>query len=483
MNYDLNVRDMKTMVIGAGVTGVMVVERMSAGDWDMPGIPVVIVDDDPCKVGMHICGVPVAGDRNSIPALVRALGISQVVFAIPSATKASREAIYEICLSTGVRVVTLPPILGTPIDRVGRTPFRPIDVRDLLARDEVVLDTALVSSYIEGKTVLVTGGGGSIGSEICRQLMSARPSRIVIFDIYENTAYELLRELSQDHLDSRVDCIVEIGSIRDQGRLESLFRDYQPDVVFHAAAHKHVPLMERNPREAVLNNVLGTYRVANLADSFHCDRFLLISTDKAVNPTNVMGATKRMCEMIVQYFGCKSDTVFAAVRFGNVLGSHGSVIPLFQHQIEAGGPVTVTHPDITRYFMTIPEASRLVIQAGGMAKGGEIFILDMGEPVRISDLAEKLIRLSGYTPGEDIEIVYSGLRPGEKLYEELLMDTEQTIPTGFPDITVSVAAPLHADELLDNIEWLAEVAEKGSPQEIRQALMRAVPTYVASVAD
>ena len=474
---------MKTLVIGAGEAGTMVVNRMLAGDWDMPGIPVAVVDDDCSKIGGEISGVCIAGNRLDIPRLVHELDISQVVFAIPSAKHRDRESIYEICLSAGVRVLTLPNILGTPIEKIGRVPFRPVDARDLLARDEVILDTGLVSSYVSNKTILVTGGGGSIGSELCRQLVETAPKRIIIFDIYENTAYELLRELSEACADSPVELIVEIGSVRDQDRLKTLFAQYRPDVVFHAAAHKHVPLMERNPREAVLNNVVGTLNVVRCAQEYHCERFVLISTDKAVNPTNVMGATKRICEMIIQHYGSVSNTVYTAVRFGNVLGSHGSVIPLFRRQIEQGGPVTVTDPNITRYFMTIPEAARLVIQAGGMATGGEIFILDMGKPVKIADLADKLIRLSGYTPNVDIKIEYTGLRPGEKMYEELMMDSEGTVPTSCPDITVSVARPIYGDKINELVAELEELARNGTNEVIKRGLKSIVPTYTYKDAD
>lgn len=477
MAEQLTSRELKTLVVGAGETGGMTVRRMLNGDSDMPGVPVVIIDDDVSKVGTDVCGVPVAGNRDDIERIAREFGVQQIVFAIPSASRETRMEIYDLCLKTDARVVTLPHILGTPIDQIGRAPFKPVEAADLLAREEIVLDTALVSSYVEGKVVLVTGGGGSIGSELCRQLVHARPARIVIFDIYENTAYELLRELEEDFGEAGIEFVVEIGSIRDEARLKSLFDEHRPEVVFHAAAHKHVPLMERNPREAVLNNVQGTLNVVRLAHERKCARFVFISTDKAVNPTSVMGATKRMGEMIVQYYAANSKTVFAAVRFGNVLGSHGSVIPLFKRQIEQGGPVTVTHRDITRYFMTIPEASRLVLQAGALAKGGEVFVLDMGEPVRIYDLAEKLVRLSGYTPGLDMEIEVTGLRPGEKLYEELVMDGERAVPTDNPDIMVSTADAVELAVVRAKMEMLVEAAESEPPEGVKRALARAVETY------
>lgn len=340
-----------------------------------------------------------------------------------------------------------------------------------------MLDTEEAIGIIKGKTVLVTGGGGSIGSEICRQIASMEPNKVIIFDIYENTAYELYRELLNEYGDEAKDrFVVEIGSVRDSERLWELFDAYSPQVIFHAAAHKHVPLMEHNPREAVLNNVFGTLNVVKLAIEWDVERFVLISTDKAVNPTNVMGATKRMCEMIMQRYTKVSPTIFTAVRFGNVLGSHGSVIPLFKAQIAKGGPVTVTHKDVTRYFMTIPEASRLVIQAAALAKGGEIFVLDMGEPVRIYDLAEKLIRLSGFEPGKDIKIEITGLRPGEKLYEELLMDDEGVIPTEHKDITVSTAKPPKPEEVEGKIKKLAEAVHEDA-HSIRECLEQVVDTY------
>jgi FlaA1/EpsC-like NDP-sugar epimerase len=357
---------------------------------------------------------------------------------------------------------------------LGDVRLRKVDLTDLHSREEVVLDTRLVSGYLAGKCVLITGGGGSIGSELARQICTVAPRQLVIFDIYENTAYELEQELLGLYRD--IDVRIEIGSIRDEERVDNLFATYRPDVVFHAAAHKHVPLMENCPRDAVQNNVFGTLNIVRAADRYDAGRFILISTDKAVNPTSVMGATKRMGEMIVQYFSTRSKTVYAAVRFGNVLGSAGSVIPRFKHQIEAGGPVTITHPDITRYFMTIPESARLVIQAGGMARGGEIFILEMGEPVRIEDLARNLIRLSGLEIGRDIEISYVGLRPGEKLYEELLMNSEKTLPTKVEGILVSTGEPVAQADVAEKIERLAACLADDSC-DIKACLAEQVPTY------
>lgn len=469
---------MRTLIIGVGETGCMTIERMSSGKSDMPGNPIVAVDDDPQKLEKEFEGITVKGTCDDIPKLVDEFDISQIVFAIPSATREQRARIYDICLKTNVRVLAVPPsLLGTPVKTIKKVPIKQVGATELLSRPEIMLDTEEAIGIIKGKTVLVTGGGGSIGSEICRQIASMEPNKVIIFDIYENTAYELYRELLNEYGDEAKDrFVVEIGSVRDSERLWELFDAYSPQVIFHAAAHKHVPLMEHNPREAVLNNVFGTLNVVKLAIEWDVERFVLISTDKAVNPTNVMGATKRMCEMIMQRYAKVSPTIFTAVRFGNVLGSHGSVIPLFKAQIAKGGPVTVTHKDVTRYFMTIPEASRLVIQAAALAKGGEIFVLDMGEPVRIYDLAEKLIRLSGFEPGKDIKIEITGLRPGEKLYEELLMDDEGVISTEHKDITVSTAKPPTPEEVDEKIKKLAKVVHE-STECIKKCIAEVVDTY------
>ena len=471
--------ELRTLVIGAGATGSMTIERMRSGKSDMPGMPMVVVDDDEKKIGSSVSGIEVLGSCDEIPRIVKEHDIAQIVFAIPSATREERARIYDICLETDVRILAVPPsLLGTQVEKVKRVPIKQVGATELLSRPEIMLDTDEAIGLISGKTVLVTGGGGSIGSEICRQVSKMKPAKVVIFDIYENTAYELFREFWDEFgAAANEKFIVEIGSIRDGERLRDLFETYHPQVVFHAAAHKHVPLMEHNPREAVLNNVFGTLNVAKFAHEYGAERFVLISTDKAVNPANVMGATKRMCEMVMQRYAAMSDTVFTAVRFGNVLGSHGSVIPLFKSQIAKGGPVTVTHKDVTRYFMTIPEASRLVIQAGALAKGGEIFVLDMGEPVRIYDLAEKLVRLSGFEPGVDMEIKVTGLRPGEKLYEELLMDDEGVIPTEHKDITVSTAEAPSPEEVDRKLRMLAESAHTGDDDAVKAALREAVPTY------
>lgn len=464
----------RTLVVGAGETGSLAIGRMASKDPLMSGIPIVAVDDDPAKRGLRIHGVRVEGTTDDIVDLVERHNIQQIVVAIPSSTPEERKRIYGECTKTECELRTLPNVRELSLDEIGEVRLREVDVADLLGREEILLNTRAVSGYIAGETVLVTGGGGSIGSELARQLCSVAPARLVIFDIYENDAYMLRNELLSGYDDIEVH--VEIGSVCDEARLEDVFCKYHPSAVFHAAAHKHVPLMEICPREAIKNNVFGTLNVVRLAEKYQVERFIFISTDKAVNPTSVMGATKRMGEMVMQYYARNSKTVFAAVRFGNVLGSNGSVIPLFQRQIAAGGPVTVTHPDIERYFMTIPEASRLVIQAGGMAKGGEIFILDMGEPVKIVDLARGLIQLQGLTPDGDIKIEFVGLREGEKMYEELLMDEESTLPTTNRSIMISTGQEISYEEVAAKLDELRDVMGK-TDEEAVAVLEEAVPTY------
>ena len=464
----------RTLVVGAGETGSLAIGRMASKDPLMPGIPIVATDDDPAKRGQRIHGVKVSGGTPDIVDLVDRYDIEQIVVAIPSSTPEERRRIYGECTKTDCRLRTLPNVRALSLDEIGDVSLRDVDVADLLGREEIVLNTRAVSGYIAGETVLVTGGGGSIGSELCRQLCTVAPARIVIFDIYENDAYMLRNELLSEYDD--IDIIIEIGNVCDKERVNEVFAKYRPGAVFHAAAHKHVPLMEHCPREAVHNNVFGTLNAVRAADAYGAARFIFISTDKAVNPTSVMGATKRMGEMIVQYYARTSKTIFTAVRFGNVLGSNGSVIPVFQRQIAAGGPVTVTHPDIERFFMTIPEASRLVIQAGGMAHGGEIFILDMGEPVKIVDLAKGLIRLQGLTPDVDIKIEFTGLREGEKMYEELLMDEESTLPTDNQSIMISTGQEISYDQVASKLDELENALSATDGEAIRM-LEQAVPTY------
>lgn len=465
----------RSLIIGAGETGSLVVKRMLACDPMVAGCPVALVDDDAAKGGSYVHGIKIMGRCCDIPDLARSLKVEQLVVAMPSATHDERDRVLEFCMETGLKVLTMPNIKGVGLDEANKVALREVDISDLLARDEIELDLSQMG-YVAGKCILVTGGGGSIGSELVRQLLNARPRKIVIFDIYENTSYELYHEILSAAREKNIALAVEVGSIVHMPSLEKCFSDHRPDVVFHAAAHKHVPLMETNPREAIENNIFGTKNVVDLAHRFACSHFILISTDKAVNPSNVMGATKRMCEMLIQHYATFSDTVFAAVRFGNVLGSHGSVVPLFKRQLKEGGPITVTDRRITRYFMTIPEASRLVLAAGALAKGGEIFILNMGEPVLIWELAENLVKLSGLEPGRDIQIVETGLRPGEKMYEELLMDEDEPLPTANPDILVSRALAPDDNLLRSKLQTLQD--SLGLPNDrLKIVLSDAVPTY------
>lgn len=464
----------RTLVVGAGETGSLAIGRMASKDPLMPGIPIVATDDDPSKCGSRIHGVKVAGTTDDIVDLVDKHNIDQIVVAIPSSTPEERKRIYGECTKTDCKLRTLPNVRELSLDEIGDVRLRDVDVADLLGREEIILNTRAVSGYIAGETVLVTGGGGSIGSELCRQLCKVTPARIVIFDMYENDAYMLRNELLAEY--DGIEMIIEIGNVCDAPRLNEVFERYRPGAVFHAAAHKHVPLMEQCPREALHNNVFGTLNAVRAADAYGAARFIFISTDKAVNPTSVMGATKRMGEMVMQYYARTSKTIFSAVRFGNVLGSNGSVIPVFQRQIAAGGPITVTHPEIERFFMTIPEASRLVIQAGGMAKGGEIFILDMGEPVKIVDLAKGLIQLQGLIPDVDVEIVFTGLREGEKMYEELLMDEESTQPTDNHSILISIGQDISYDEVAGKLDDL-EAALALTDEEAVRVLEKTVSTY------
>ena len=466
---------LKIMIIGAGEATSVLMREISNSRYLDNSKVVCIIDDDLGKVGKYIRGVKIVGTRDHIKEYARYYDIDEIIFAIPSASTKDKREILNICKETSCNLKILPGVYQMVDGEINIKDLRNVDVLDLLGRDPVKVDIESIMGYVKDKTVLVPGGGGSIGSELCRQLVSHKPKCLVIFDIYENNAYDIQQELKIKYPDANV--VTLIGSIRNTSRLESVFEQYKPDIVYHAAAHKHVPLMEVSPNEAIKNNVVGTWNVAKMADKYGVKKFVMISTDKAVNPTNVMGATKRICEMIIQSFNEKSKTDFVAVRFGNVLGSNGSVIPLFKRQIEAGGPVTVTHPDIIRYFMTIPEAVSLVLQAGAYAKGGEIFILDMGEPVKIDDLAKNLIRLSGYTLGVDMEIKYTGLRPGEKLYEELLMNEEGMQDTDNKLIHIGRPIEFDKEHFYEKLEELKEMAYAEDSADIRQKIMEVVDTY------
>ena len=471
-------RNIKTsnnvMIIGAGEATNVIMREIQNSSYLANSNIACIIDDDRRKVGKYIRGVKVIGTRDKIKEAAKLYDIDEIIFAIPSASNEVKRDILNICKETDCTLKILPGVYQMVDGEVNVNSIRNVDVLDLLGRDPIEVDIESIMGYVKDKVIMVTGGGGSIGSELCRQLVSHKPKQLIIFDIYENNAYDIQQELKINYPDANV--VTLIGSIRNVSRLESVFAQYKPDIVYHAAAHKHVPLMEVSPDEAVKNNVVGTWNVAKMADKYGAKKFVMISTDKAVNPTNVMGATKRICEMIVQTYNEISKTDFVAVRFGNVLGSNGSVIPLFKKQIEAGGPVTVTDPNIIRYFMTIPEAVSLVLQAGAYAKGGEIFILDMGEPVKIDDLAKNLIRLSGYTLGVNMEIKYTGLRPGEKLYEELLMKEEGLQETDNKLIHIGKPIEFDKENFFDNLEKLKEEAysETGN---IRESLKKVVVTY------
>lgn len=463
-------------VIGAGSAGVQLLDELQRNPDSRYSVQ-CFFDDDPGKIGKRIHGVEVKGSIEDIPSRLRAMDIREIIVAIPSITEERRhEILKELSTLDRVRVTVLPSTLDLISQKPIRSQLREIQIEDLLGRDPIHLDPAPVDSFLGGKTILVTGGGGSIGSELCRQIVKHDPKKLIIVDIYENNAYDIQQELLYKY-GGRLDLSVEIASIRDRERLRQLFSHYRPDVVFHAAAHKHVPLMEQSPQEAVRNNVFGTYNLVRTADEYGVSKFIQISTDKAVNPTSVMGASKRLCEMIVQSMKGRSKTVFAAVRFGNVLGSNGSVVPLFKRQIAAGGPVTVTDKRIIRYFMTIPEAAQLVLQAGAMAKQNELYVLDMGRPVKILDLAENLIRLSGYVPYRDIDIVETGLRPGEKLYEELLIASRDIEKTENDQIFIERQPVITPEELEGKLTYLSAALEKNDPTVIRGALHHVVPTF------
>ncbi|TDO94159.1 FlaA1/EpsC-like NDP-sugar epimerase [Halanaerobium saccharolyticum] len=464
----------RVLIIGAGDAAEMIIREMQKHP-EIGKRIVGLVDDDPAKQSLEIHGNRVLGKTSKIPQLIEEYDVDEVIIAIPSADGKTIKRFYELSNKKEVKVEIVPGVYEILKGDVSLNQIREVKVEDLLRRDQVDLITDEISDYLQDKTVLVSGGGGSIGSELCRQVAKFNPKKIIIFDINENTTYFLERDLRDKY--PNLDLVSIIGSIRDKNKLQKVFGDHSPDVIFHAAAHKHVPLMETSPEEAIKNNILGTRNLAETAAEFKINRFVLISTDKAVNPTNVMGASKRAAEMVVQTINKKSETKFMAVRFGNVLGSQGSVIPLFKKQIADGGPLTVTHKDITRYFMTIPEASQLVIQAGALGMGGEVFVLDMGEPVKIMELAEDLISLSGLTPYEDIDIEVIGLRPGEKLYEELLCDTEDNLPTEHERIFINNLEAVDQEFLNKHLERLAKLAEKSSGSEIVAALVDLVETY------
>lgn len=464
----------RVLIIGAGSAGSMVIHELANSNPNRYEI-VGLIDDDKSKIHCRISGIKVLGDRNRIKAVCKEKKVDKIFFAIPSASGEVRKEILSICETTGCKVRILPGINEIITNKGMVDSSRNVEITDLLNRDPVKLNNQALGSLIQDRVVLVTGGGGSIGSELCRQIARFKPSLLLILDIYENNVYDIQNELLS--LWPELNRRVIIASVRDRERIEEVFATYRPSLVFHAAAHKHVPLMESDPREAVKNNVFGTKNVAECADKYGVEKFVLISTDKAVNPTNVMGATKRICEMIVQELNKRSKTEYAAVRFGNVLGSNGSVIPLFKRQIAAGGPVTVTHKEITRFFMTIPEAAQLVLQAATYAAGGEIFVLDMGKPVKIYELAENLIKLSGFKPGKDIEIEVTGLRPGEKLYEELLMEAEGLTAT--QNAKIFITEPLDGDleNIAQGLQTLAEVIQGTDDEAVKESIAQIVTTY------
>lgn len=462
------------MVIGGGEAGDMIIKELQNSRY-LDHKVCCIIDDNVSLHGKYLRGIKIVGTRTDIPFFAKEMAIDEIVVAIPSAPQSEIKKILKICQETMCDVRMLPGLYQMINGEVSVSKLRKVEIEDLLGREPIRLQMDSIMGYVSGKTVLITGGGGSIGSELCRQIAANQPKRLIIVDIYENNAYDIQQELKRDY--PKLDLIVLIASVRNTHRINAIFETYRPEIVYHAAAHKHVPLMEDSPNEAIKNNVFGTYKVALAASKYGVHRFVLISTDKAVNPTNIMGASKRICEMIIQTMNNRSATEFVAVRFGNVLGSNGSVIPLFKKQIEKGGPVTVTDPNIIRYFMTIPEAVSLVLQAGALAKGGEIFVLDMGEPVKILDLATNLIRLSGYKPYDEIPIEFTGLRPGEKLYEELLMSEEGLQAT--ENNLIHIGKPIEFDEevFLKKLEELRVIANEDSDY-IREKVQEIVPTYV-----
>lgn len=461
------------MLIGAGVAANAILKEIEVSQYINLSVKCIIDDNDGCH-GKLLRGVPIVGGRDKIQDAVTQYGIDEIIYAIPSSSTKTKKEILDICKETGCKLLTLPGMYQLINGDVSVARLKEVEIEDLLGREPIQINIDEVLGYVSDKVVLVTGGGGSIGSELCRQIARHNPKQLIIVDIYENNAYEIQQELIRKH--PELDLVVLIASVRNTKRINFIFEKYRPNIVYHAAAHKHVPLMENSPNEAIKNNVMGTYKTAMAADKYGVEKFVLISTDKAVNPTNIMGASKRICEMIVQMMNQQSTTNFVAVRFGNVLGSNGSVIPLFKQQIAEGGPVTVTDPNIIRYFMTIPEAVSLVLQAGAYAKGGEIFVLDMGEPVKILDLATNLIKLSGYRPGEDIEIKFTGLRPGEKMYEELLMKEEGLKKTANKMIFIGKPIEFDAEQLKCQLEKL-EADANSEVADIRADVKEIVPTY------
>lgn len=461
------------MIIGAGAAANAIMKEIEASQYLNLSVK-CFIDDNPGCHGKFLRGVPIVGGRDKIVDAVGQYAIDEIIFAIPSASRQSRKEVLDICKETGCKLRTLPGMYQLINGEVSVSKLKDVEIEDLLGREPIKINIDDIIGYVSGKVVMVTGGGGSIGSELCRQIAGHNPKQLIIVDIYENNAYEIQQELMRKY--PELNLKVLIASVRNTNRMDKIFETYRPEIVYHAAAHKHVPLMEESPNEAIKNNVFGTYKTAKAADKYGVKKFVLISTDKAVNPTNIMGASKRICEMIIQMMNEKSATNFVAVRFGNVLGSNGSVIPLFKKQIAEGGPVTVTHPDIIRYFMTIPEAVSLVLQAGAYAKGGEIFVLDMGEPMKIVDLATSLIKLSGYKVGEDIEIKFTGLRPGEKMYEELLMSEEGLKQTANKMIFIGKPIEFDKDEFEKQLEKLKTAGESEASC-IKEVVKEIVPTY------
>lgn len=470
----------RIIIVGAGEAGVMVLKELQQNK-KLGFEPVCFIDDNPDKKNLLINGVKVLGDRNDMADLISRYDIDEVIVAMPSVDQKIRKAYIDIATDTGVMVKTVPGVYEIIGGSVELSQIRNVQIGDLLGREEVALDESSIREFIEGKVVLITGGGGSIGSELARQITKYDPAKLVLLDIYENNLYDLQNELIRKDPELNLLCLIE--SVRNVGRIEDVMEKHRPNIVFHAAAHKHVPLMEASPHSAILNNVFGTYNMARVSHDIGVERFVFISTDKAVNPTNVMGTTKRLGEMIIQAWNQYSDTDYVAVRFGNVLGSSGSVIPLFKKQIEEGGPLTVTDPDINRFFMTIPEAAKLVLQAGSFATGGEIFILDMGEPIKILDLAKNMIKLSGFEPGKDIDIMFTGLRPGEKLYEELLLDKERAKKTSHEKIFIEPEELINLDELDEKLRVLWRLAKGSTDSSLIKELRQIVPSYVPNRED